>query len=65
MQWSGMMTKTTLKIKKGQLSEFVKEMRRLKIRHEPFNEMDGEYLINLFPDNNYLLLIMKFGFVDK
>ena len=65
MQWSGMMTKTTLKIKKGQLSEFVKEMRRLKIRHEPFHAMDGEYLITLFPDNNSLLLIMKFGFVDK
>lgn len=59
------MTKTTLKIKRGQLSEFVKEMRRLKIRHEPFHAMDDEYLITLFPDNNALLLIMKFGFIDK
>jgi hypothetical protein len=59
------MKKMTLMIKKGQLAEFVKEMRRLKIRHEPFHAIDGEYQITLFPDNNSLLLIMKFGFVDK
>jgi hypothetical protein len=57
--------KMTLKIKKSQRAEFIKEMRRLKIRHEPFHAIDGEYQITLFPDNNSLLLIMKFGFVDK
>jgi hypothetical protein len=59
------MKKMTLMIKKGQLAEFVREMRRLKIRHEPFHAMDGEYQITLFPNNNSLLLIMKFEFVDK
>jgi hypothetical protein len=56
------MTKTTVKIKKSQLAEFVKEMKRCKIRHEPFHHKDGIYEITLFPNANSLFLMMKYCF---
>lgn len=59
------MTKMTLKIKKGQLSEFVKEMKSAKVRHEPFRVNGDSYEITLFPNGNSLFLVMKYGFIDS
>jgi hypothetical protein len=56
------MTKMTLKIKKSQLAEFVKEMKSAKVRHEPFRVHGDSYDITLFPNGNSLFLVMKYGF---
>ena len=57
--------KMTLKIKKGQLAEFVREMKSAKVRHEPFRYNNGIYEITLFPNGNSLFLVMKYGFIDN
>ena len=57
--------KMTLKIKKSQLAEFIKEMKSARVRHEPFRHSNGIYEITLFPNGNSLFLVMKYGFIDN
>jgi predicted RNase H-like nuclease len=51
-----------MKISKSNLQEFVREIKRLKLRHKPFiaHARAGYYEIELYPDPNELFLLMKY-----
>lgn len=50
------------KISKSSLNEFVREVKRLGIRHKPFTAWapQGYYEIELYPNPNNLFLKLKF-----
>lgn len=54
------------KIPVNELNGFVKDIKRLNIRHRPFNAYvpKGYYEIELYPNPNELFLLMKYG-IDK
>jgi predicted RNase H-like nuclease len=53
-----------MKIPKSNLKEFVKEIKRLNIRHKPFISYAplGYYEIELYPNPNELFLQLKYGY---
>ena len=57
-----MMTK--MKIQKSKINEFIREIKRLNIRHKPFTAWapQGYYEIELYPNPNELFLKLKYGF---
>ena len=57
------MNTVKFKIKKEQINDFIREIKRLNIRHKPFTAWAplGYYEIELYPNQNELFLLMKFG----
>jgi hypothetical protein len=50
-----------MKISKSNLQEFIREIKRLNIRHKPFRSNAGYYEIELYPNPNELFLQLKYG----
>lgn len=55
-------TMTKMKISKNKLNDFIKDIKRLNIRHKPFTAYAplGYYEIELYPNPNELFLLMKY-----
>lgn len=51
-----------MKIQKSKINEFIREIKRLNIRHKPFTAYAplGYYEIELYPNPNELFLLMKY-----
>ena len=59
MQWIGT-TMTKMTIPKSKLGDLIKELKRMKIRHQPFQKVGDEYEIVCFPNKGNLLLLLKY-----
>ena len=51
-----------MKIQKSKINDFIREIKRLNIRHKPFTAWapEGYYEIELYPNPNELFLKLKY-----
>ena len=56
------MKMTKFKIPPPKITEFIKDIKRLNVRHKPFSAYipQGYYEIELYPNPNELFLLMKY-----
>lgn len=57
-----MNTANTFQIKRTELNKFIADIKRLGLRHKPFTAYapQGYYEIELYPNPNITLLLMKY-----
>lgn len=50
-----------LKIKPKDIREFQEDLRRMRIRHYPFEKINGRYYVKLFDTNKVSILQLKYS----
>jgi hypothetical protein len=56
------MNTVDIKVKASDVQEFAKDLKRMKIRHYPFQWRYDGYLVKLYPNPKIIMLRLKYGY---
>ena len=52
----------TVKIKHSDIREFLKDLKRMKVRHRPFRKLDDTYEVEIYSTSKATFLKLKYAY---